>query len=826
MHSNKFQADIKIMNSTRYNWKVQSKRLIFAALLMAILTGITTRGFSAESRAYLSALDNLEDSWTTLETYCTGCHNFDDYAGGVDFTLLSPDAVSEEGATFEMALRKIRNNVMPPPNQDQPTDDERWELVASIENVLDTHAAMESNPGRIGLHRLNRTEYGNAIYDITGVKLDTELALPKDDNSDGFDNIASVLKVSPSFLDQYIAAARVVSEQAVGSPSPRNESVVYRMDSSNQGVHVHGLPLGTRGGVLAEHIFPVDGEYAISILGMAGAGYTLGMEYNHGVVITVDGVKVFERDIGGGEDLRMLDQVQAPAVAEINGRFSDIRIPLTSGPHKIGVAFIARSFVESDEFLHNVGGNRGMGRIARARGLEIKGPIETTGVIDTPSRRKVIICEPTTSNEELDCARRIYANLAKQAFRRPVTNDDLEAPLRFFAAGQEQGSFDDGIKNGMMTIFTSPKFLFRAEVPPADARPGQVIAISDLELASRLAFFLWSSSPDQELIDLAARGELGDDGMLEAQVERMLQDPRAESMVENFVFQWLRLRDLDNVDPDREIFPEYNPALLEAFREEIKLFAGSIFSADRSIVELITGDYTFLNEDLAMHYGIRDVKGDHYRRVTLNDEARFGLLGTGGVLMVTSYANRTTPVIRGAYIMENFLGVPPAAPPPNVEAFPETPEGATVSLTVRERLEMHRANPACAGCHDVMDPLGLALENYDAVGQWRDRDSDAGNIPIDASGQLADGTPLIGVNDLREALVERPGQFVQTFTEKLMTYSLGRSVEYHDMPAVRKIVQSAANNSYRFSSIVMGVINSDQFRMITVPENDQEIGSL
>ena len=324
---------------------------------------------------------------------------------------------------------------------------------------------------------------------------------------------------------------------------------------------------------------------------------------------------------------------------------------------------------------------------------------------------------------------------------------------------------------------------------------------------------------------MAARGELADAQMLEAQVERMLQDPRAEAMVENFVFQWLRLRDLENVDPDREIYPEYKPALLEAFQEQIKLFAGSIFREDRSIVDLITGDYTYLNEDLAMHYGIRNIKGDHYRRIELDDERRFGLLGTGGVLMVTSYANRTTPVIRGAYIMENFLGVPPATPPPDVEAFPETPEGATVALTVRQRLEIHRVNPACAGCHDVMDPLGLALENYNAVGQWRERDSDAGNIPIDASGQLADGTPLDGVNDLREALVERPDQFVQTFTEKLMTYSLGRSVEYHDMPAVRKIVQAAAKNNYRFSSIVMGVINSDQFKMITVP-NNQEIGSL
>ncbi len=797
---------------------VRQYNKLLRPLSAATLGALTSIGLAAEMGDYQAALADLEANWSTLETYCTECHNFEDFAGGLDFTLFRPQDVVEDAAAFELVLRKLRNSVMPPPSQEQPSLGERWDLVSSLEKVLDAHARLEPHPGRIGLHRLNRTEYVNAIYDITGVELDTELALPKDDNSDGFDNIASVLKVSPSFLDQYISAARVVSEQAIGSPDPRNESIVYRMDSSNQGTHVHGLPLGTRGGVLVEHNFPVDGEYAISILGMAGAGYTLGMEYNHDVVVTVDGEIIFERDIGGGEDLRMLDQVQAPAVAEINGRFSDIRIPLTSGPHKVGVAFVARSFAESDEFLHDLSGNRGMGRIARARGLEIKGPLTSSGVIDTPSRRKVMICEPASSSDELDCARQIFANLSKQAFRRPVTETDLEAPLRFFAAGREQGGFDEGIKNGMMAIFTSPKFLFRTEIPPADAEPGEVITISDLELASRLAFFLWSSPPDQELIDLAARDELSNNRVLANQVERMLKDSRAEAMVENFVFQWLRLRDLESVDPDPEIYPTYNNGLLVAFRDEIRLFASSIFSENRSIVDLITADFTFLNEDLAMHYGISNVKGDHFRRVELKQEERFGLLGKGGVLMVTSYANRTTPVIRGAYIMENFQGVPPATPPPNVEAFPETPEGATVALTVRERLEVHRDNPSCAGCHDVMDPLGLALENFTAIGQWRDRDSDAGNIPIDASGQLADGTPLNGVNDLRESLVERPEQFVQTFTEKLMTYSLGRSVEHHDMPAVRSIVRSAADSNFSFSSIVMGIINSDQFRKVTVPD--------
>ena len=781
---------------------------------------------AAESGDYQAALAELAENWSTVETYCTGCHNFEDFAGGVDLSFFGPEDVAAEGKIFEMVLRKVRNSVMPPPSQDQPTDKARWDLIASIERVLDSHGQEHPEPDRVGLHRLNRTEYVNVIYQLTGVELDTELALPKDDNSDGFDNIASVLKISPSFLDQYIAAARQVSEKAVGSPAPRSESVVYPMDSSHQGNHIHGLPMGTRGGVLVEHNFPVDGEYAISIRGMAGAGYTLGMEYNHTVIVTVDGEKIFERDIGGGEDLRMLDQIQAPAVAEINGRFSDIRVPLTSGPHKIGVAFKARSFAETDEFLYTLGGNRGMDRIARARGLEINGPLSSTGIIDTPSRRKVMVCEPAAVSEELSCARQIFANLAKQAFRRPLTDDDLTAPMRFFAAGRELGGFDEGIKNGMMAIFASPKFLFRAEIPPEDAKPGSVVALSDLELASRLSFFLWSSTPDEELIDLAGRGELGNEKVLSAQIDRMLEDPRSQALVENFIFQWLRLRDLEKVDPDPEICPAYKPGLLDAFREEIRLFAGSVFRQDSSVLDLITADYTYLNEDLAMHYGITDIKGDHFRRVTLGDEERYGLLGTGGVLMVTSYANRTTPVIRGAYIMENFQGVPPATPPPNVEAFPETPEGAAVSQTVRERLKVHRDNPACSGCHDVMDPLGLALENFNAVGQWRDRDSDAGNIPIDASGQLADGTPLNGINDLRRSLVARPDQFVQTFTEKLMTYSLGRSVEHSDMPTVRRIVRNAARDNYRVSTIVKGIISSDQFRKVMVPAETMEIGRL
>jgi mono/diheme cytochrome c family protein len=793
------------------------ERRLSLAVGMATMLLAGAGGLHAQVPDYSTALEDLKQHWPVLEDYCMTCHNLDDYAGGRDFSLLTPEEVIEDAELFELAIKKLRGSVMPPPSQEQPAADERWALITSLENVLDAHANEHPDPGRVGLHRLNRTEYVNAIRQITGVQLDTELTLPKDDNSDGFDNIASVLKISPSFLDQYIAAARQVSEQAVGTPNPRNETVFYPSDSSDQSGHVHGLPLGTRGGVLVEHEFPVDGEYTISIPRMAGAGYTLGMEYQHTVIVTVDGERIFELPIGGGEDLRKLDQEQAPAVAEINGRFANIPITVTSGKHAIGVAFIARSFAESDEFLHSIETNRGMDRIARMPGVQINGPIRSSGVINTESRQKVMICEPSAPSQEIDCARQIFANLAKQAFRRPVSDDDLQAPMRFFAEGREQGGFDSGIKNGMMAIFTSPKFLFRAEVPESGSRPGDIVTISDLELASRLSFFLWSSPPDQELIDLAARGELREGRNLQDQVSRLLADPRAQSLVENFVFQWLRLRELDNIDPDPELFPNYRRGLLDAFRDEVRYFVGDLISQDTSIMELLTADSTWLNEDLALHYGITDVKGDRFRKVALEQQERSGLLGKGAVLMVTSYANRTTPVIRGAFIMENLIGVPPATPPPNVEAFPETPEGATISLTVRERLEKHRDNPACAGCHDVMDPLGLALENFNAIGEWRVRDSDAGNVPIDASGRLADGRPISGVNELRNALVERPEQFAQVFTEKMMMYAIGRGVEAHDMPAVRRIVDEAAAEDFSFSAIIGGIINSDQFQMMTVP---------
>lgn len=764
-----------------------------------------------------SSSDELMANWDTLETYCMDCHNFQDYSGGIDFTLFDPSDVPEEAEIFERAITKLRANVMPPPNQPQPDEATRWQLISSIENTLDEHALSNAHPGRVGLHRLNRAEYINAIYELTGVELTTDV-LPQDDVSDSFDNIANVLKVSPSFLDQFISAARLVSERAIGNPEPLVETSVYSMDSSNQTSHVHGLPLGTRGGVLVDHLFPVDGEYAFSVEGMFTRLYHIGMENEETIIITIDGVEVFRENIGGQDDLKYVDQQQAPAIADINSRFRDIRLTVSSGKHTIGMAFISHSFAEADDPLRNTGENIGITRLLRARTLSIQGPYNPSGVINTPSRDKVMICEPAMPAEELDCARQIFSNLATQAFRYPVTNVEIEASMQFFAEARERGSFDEGIKNGMVSILTSPKFLFRSEIPPTGTQPGEIFKLSDLELASRLAFFLWSSPPDAQLIALASQEALSQAETLEQEINRMLIDPRAEALVENFAFQWLKLRALNDVNPDGEIYPKYDEGLRDDLIQEMMLFIASIMQEDRSVLELLSADYSFINERLALHYDIADIRGDQFRRVQLDDKERYGLLGKGAVLMVTSYANRTTPVLRGAYIMENLIGVEPASPPPNVEAFPETPEGSAVALTVRERLESHRADPSCASCHDVMDPLGLALENFDGIGAWRVRDSDAGNELIDASGQLANGEPINGVNDLREALLQNPEQFAQVFTKKLMTYALGRTVEYQDMPAVRSVVRSAASDNYKFSSIVKGIINSEQFMMSVAPE--------
>ena len=813
---------------TRY--KVASTRckapslVAFVALIVAVSTTASSHATVAAAQAPAAQSSAPIAPRALLDTYCVTCHNQRTKTAGLMFDTMDLAKLPEHGDVWEKTVRKLRGGMMPPPGVRRPDQASVDSMVSWLERSLDEAAAAHPNPGRVALHRLNRAEYAAAIEDLLGIKIDPAALLPKDDEAEGFDNVASVLTVSPSFLDQYISAARVVSARAVGNPAARPGSQTYRPTrGSDQSLRVDGLPLGTRGGLLVEHLFPADGDYKFNIPNMAIAGYVRGMEYKHTLIVTIDGVKVFQNTIGGEDDIKAIDQQQAPAVAAINSRFLDIPVKVTAGPHKVGVTFVARTFAEPDEVLHSFRPSAGEDRIPRIGSLEIQGPFNPTGVSQTPSRARVFVCQPKSASDELPCAKTILSALARKAYRRPITNADLDAPIQFYSAARALGDFDTAIRDALPTILASPKFLYRAERSPAGLAPGSIHAIGDVELASRLSFFLIGRAPDDELLTAAERGTLTTPTVLEAQVRRLLADPRSESLVTSFAFQWLKMRALEEIDPDPIIFPNFDDSLRAAFRREMELFVDSILREDRPVLELLTANHTFVNERLALHYGIPDVRGDRFRRVTLTDANRWGLLGKGAVLLTTSYANRTAPVLRGAWILENLLGTPPSPPPPDVEAFQENKDGEK-QRSVREIMEQHRAKPSCNACHGVMDPLGFSLENFDAIGEWRAEDRYAGTA-IDASGKLVDGTAVNSPADLRVALTRRPEQFVQTLTERLMTYALGRTVDYYDMPAVRKIVREAARDQYRFSSIVMGIVRSDAFRMRMVPEAERPSSS-
>jgi mono/diheme cytochrome c family protein len=769
---------------------------------------------------FATAPEGSEDRWKFLDEYCSKCHNAVDWSGGVAFETLTPEAIPQDADTWEHAVRKLRGRLMPPPGNPQPKSEDIRTFISWMETNLDKAGAAHPNPGRVALHRLNRKEYANAVWDLLAVKVNPTELLPQDDVMDGFDNVANVLQVSPSFLDQYIAAARSVAVDAVGDRSGRPIGTQYFVrNSGNQQFHVEGLPLGTRGGAVVEHVFPTDGEYELNIGNMAVALWVYNMEFEHTLIATLDGKKFFETKIGGEEDMKAIDQKQDPAVDAINARLKKIKFTAPAGPHKVGVTFLHRTFAESEDrlFMQTPGG--GQDRVLRIPSFEVRGPISVAeSMSDTPSRKKVFICEPKSAAEEAPCAKQIIASLATRAFRRPATEADTNTLFKFYDAGRKKGEdFDSGIRRALTAVLASPYFLYRAEPAPQSAQPGSIFRINDLELASRLSFFLWSTVPDDELLKVAQSGTLRQPEVLRAQVKRMLGDPRAETLASNFAFQWLNMGKLAEIDPDANIFP-YAGDPREDFRTELRLFLASVFREDRNVLELLTADYTYLNERLALHYGINDVKGDRWRRVTLRDSTRWGLLGKGGVLMVSSYPNRTAPVLRGAWILERITGTPPASPPPNVEALKDAKPGEKPK-SVRELMAAHREKPSCMSCHGVMDPLGFALENFDAVGKWRTKDRLAGT-PIDASGELPDGTLVNGPDDLRKALLRDPDQFVQTLTEKLMTYALGRTVEFHDMPTVRRIVRDTASEGYHFSSLVMNIINSEPFQMRVVPKDE------
>ena len=765
--------------------------------------------------------------WSLLQDRCEKCHNSEDWAGGVAFDTLSPNDIASDAGTWEKAMRKLRGRLMPPPGQTQPEQQTIDGFVSWMEGELDHAAAANPAPGNVGLHRLNRTEYARAIDALLGLDIDVRTMLPKDVSSDGFDNIAAVLRISPAFLDQYITAARNISRQAIGRVTAKPSSREFRVASNlNQSDHIDGLPLGTRGGFSLTHYFPADGEYEFNIRNFffGGAGYVTKIDKTHHVILTIDDVKVFDGQFGGPADLKAVDQQQAIAADDMQNRFNHIRVKIQSGEHRVGVTFIQRSFAESDSALLPIAELPEMERTPTIPGVDISGPFNVTGLSETVSRKRIFVCHPANAAEETPCARQILTRLAEKAFRRPVTEEDLRAPMAFYATGRETGDFEGGIESGLTAILASTKFLFRAEPVPTQTSAGAIVPVDDVSLASRLSFLLWSEGPDQQLIDLAAAGRLSDPKVLEEQVHRMFLDPRSKSLVTNFAFQWLEISKIDTVEPTPVLYPQFDANLRNGFREEMQLFLDSILRSNRSVVDLLRSDETFLNERLAQHYGVPNIRGAQFRLVHLTDPNRWGLLGKGAILMGTSYGNRTSPVLRGAWILENITGTPPNSPPPGVNTTLQEAEPGKKVETVRERLEQHRQNPSCNACHGVLDPLGFALENFDVVGAWRDRDLDAGTR-IDAGGKLSSGVQVARPAELREALLARPNQFVQTVTEKLMTFALGRGLRYQDMPMVRTIVRQAATQGDTFEAILKGVVASPAFRQRQVsppPANTQQ----
>jgi mono/diheme cytochrome c family protein len=784
----------------------------------ALIAGAVLALAAVPSEVRAEAAQSGSGSWSVVEEYCFGCHNSQTRAGGRAFDALSPEHIAGDAETWEAAIRKLRGGLMPPAGARRPDRQSVAELVSWLENEIDA-ATPAPEPGRVALRRLNRREYEYAIRDLLGLHIDAEALLPADNVEGHFDNNADALQVSPSFIDQYVFAAREIALEAVGNPEARPETITYgdvanmvislppsiEAGEGKQQHHIEGMPLGTRGGFMVEHNFPADGEYELTIGDMALAREVPRMEFENTVVALLDGKEFYRTNIGGEADHKAIDQLLDPAVEEINGRLRKIPFHATAGQHTLAVTFIHRSYAESDERIRTVALEGGQERIQAAHALQIRGPLSVTGMSDSPSRSKIFICHPTSTVDEVPCARQILTGLAERAFRRPVASEDLDPLMAFYDAGRASGGFEQGVRDGLSAILASPHFLYRAE-------SGDETTLDDLELASRLSFFLWSSLPDEELLGLAMESRLSAPDVLARQVERMLADPRAMSLVDDFAFQWLQVAKLDEITPDRGQFPQASGALDQRalLREELRLFLDSVLRSDQSVLDLLTADYTFLNERLAMHYGIETVKGPDFRRVTLVDDSRRGLLGKGAILMLTAYPNRTSPVLRGKWILERVLGAPPPDPPPNVPTLAENRRGEP-ARTLRERLEQHRANPTCFACHGVMDPLGLALENFNAVGQYRANDPDT-LTPIDAAGLLPDGTPIEGPDGLRQALVAEPGQFVQTLTENLLTYALGRTLDYRDMPAVRGIVRRAEADDYRFEAIVMGVVSSDAFR--------------
>jgi hypothetical protein len=756
-----------------------------------------------------------------LDKYCVGCHN--QKLKTAEVALDRADVANPPAAadTWEKVIRKVRGGLMPPAGMPRPEKTAAEGLVAYLETSLDQAAQAKPNPGRALVHRVNRTEYGNAIRDLLGLQVDVAALLPPDDAAYGFDNIADLLGVSPVLLERYLSAAWKISSLAVGDPQTAVATETYRIPPElSQYGHVDGLPVGTRGGTVITHNFPLDGEYVLHAgLWSNTTHWVKGIEYPNTFVVMVDDKIVHKVKVGGAEDQKLM-YATSQADIEYEKRM-EVRLPLTAGPHKLAFTFLEKNRGQWDDLIKPVMkdnidqlGTTGMMVLDR---ILVTGPYNATGRGDSPSRRQIFVCHPQAGQDEVPCAKKIIAALARRAYRAPVSDAQLETLLGFFQQGRNERDFDTGVQYAITRIIASPEFLFRLEPDPENVKPDTPYRLNDFELATRLAAFLWSSIPDDQLLNLASQGKLKEPSVFEQQVRRMMVDPKAESLTTNFADQWLYLRNLKDTHPDQNQFPDFDENLRYALRRETEMFFGSILQEDRSVLDLLTANYTFLNERLAKHYGIPNIFGEDFRRVAVTEDARRGLLGQGSILTVTSYPNRTSPVLRGKFILSNLLGTPPPPPPPNVPLLKDDEPGKP--LTMKQKMEQHRANAACAVCHRVMDPLGFTLENFDAVGQWRVHDR---GVPIDASDKLSDGTEVRGAANLRQILLARQDQFVATLTEKLFTYAMGRGVEGYDMPALRAIAREAARNNYRFSSVILGITKSVPFQMkMKRPEESQ-----
>ena len=784
------------------------RRLAIAATICGALAVWSVPGGASSQDATVSQRHR-----EVLDTYCVTCHNQRLDTAGLALETLDLSQVADRADVWEKVVRKLRAGVMPPQGARRPDQATADALAAWLERELDRAAASKPRPGRSLLHRLNRAEYANAIHDLLALDVDIAALLPPDDSGYGFDNNADILSVSPVLLDRYLSAADRISAVAVGDSEIGPGAQIYRVRHDlSQDQHLEGLPLGTTGGALVRHTFPLDGEYVFQVkLFRSNLESVRGLEYSHRLEILVEGERVHSAPLGGDDDFAAAVENPTLGGDAVDARMQ-VRIPVKAGPRDVGVDFIQKlgegtrrlqPYLRSSADTFDSTGRPHVER------LTITGPFNPAGPGDTPSRRRIFLCRPAGRTSEEPCARRILATLARRAYRRPVTNNEIQDLMVFYRSSRQKGTFDKGIQMALRRMIASPKFVLRVERDRADIAPGAAYRIDDLELASRLSFFLWSSIPDDELLAVAAEGRLKNPAVLAQQVRRMLADQKAHALVANFAGQWLQLRNLRRIVPNSNEFPDFDDNLRQAFQREADLFFESIIREDRNVLDLITADYTFVNEPLARHYGIPNIYGSHFRRVTLANEARKGLLGKGAILTVTSHADRTSPVVRGKWLLENILGTPPPPPPANVPPLKENLPGEK-PRTMREQMQEHRKNPICANCHKLMDPLGFALENFDAVGAWRT--SEAGS-PIDASGQLADGTKLDGVVTLRQTLLSRPGVFVGTFTEKLLTYALGRGLSADDMPAVRKISRESARRDYKFSSIVLGLVTSVPFQM-------------